>query len=54
MNLDQNHDTASRNSVNGTPTIFFYRNGRLVDRVVGAVPRVEIARHLEALTTGRG
>jgi thioredoxin-like negative regulator of GroEL len=49
MNLDQNRLIASQNGVNGTPTLFFYKEGRLVVRVVGAVPRDEIARRLDAL-----
>jgi thioredoxin-like negative regulator of GroEL len=53
MNLDRNRIIASRNGVNGTPTLFFYKGGRLADRVVGAVPKAEIARHLDALI-GRG
>lgn len=50
LDLDQNRLVASQNGVNGTPTLFFYKEGRVVDRVVGAVPKAEIARHLDALS----
>ena len=33
--------------VEGTPTILFYKRGRLVDRVVGALPKEELARRLD-------
>jgi thioredoxin-like negative regulator of GroEL len=42
---------ASQQGVDGTPTLFFYKRGRLVDRVVGAVPRPELVRHLDSLTS---
>ena len=49
LDIDQDHMIASQQGVNGTPTLFFYNRGRLVDRVVGAVPREELVRHLEGL-----
>ncbi len=51
LNIDQNSMIASQQGVNGTPTLFFYNRGRLVDRVVGAVPRSELVRHLDSLTS---
>ncbi len=51
LNIDQDHMIASQQGVNGTPTLLFYKRGRLVDRVVGAVPRPELVRHLDSLTT---
>ncbi len=49
LNIDHDHLIASQQGVNGTPTLFFYNRGRLVDRVVGAVPRPEMVRHLDSL-----
>jgi thioredoxin-like negative regulator of GroEL len=49
IDLDQNRLIASQNGVNGTPTLFFYKGGKLVDRGVGALPKIEIARRLNAL-----
>jgi len=51
LNIDQGHMIASQQGVDGTPTLFFYKRGRLVDRVVGAVPRPELVRHLDSLTS---
>ncbi len=49
LNMDHDQQIAAQNGVNGTPTLFFYKQGRLVDRVVGAVPRPELQRRLDAL-----
>jgi thiol-disulfide isomerase/thioredoxin len=49
LDLDLNHLTASQFGVNGTPTLFFYKGGRLIDRVVGAPPRTELIRRLDSL-----
>jgi thioredoxin-like negative regulator of GroEL len=49
LNMDQNQSIASQNGVNGTPTLFFYKQGRLVDRVVGALPKAELQKHLNVL-----
>ena len=52
VNIDQNRLTPSQYRVNGTPTLFFFRKGRLVDSAVGALPRVDLARHLDSLAAG--
>ena len=52
LNIDENKVVSSHEGVSGTPTLFFYKNGRLADRVVGAVPRWEIARRLDSLIAG--
>src|SRR4051794_31327565 len=38
MNADDNQRTSVRYGVRGLPTLLFFRDGALVDRVVGAVP----------------
>lgn len=47
--MDHDQRIAAQNGVNGTPTLFFYKQGRLVDRVAGAVPRTELQRRLDSL-----
>jgi thioredoxin len=49
LNIDRDHMIASQQGINGTPTILFYKRGKLVDRVVGALPRPELVRHLDNL-----
>ena len=49
LNIDLNGKTASEYGIQSTPTLFFYKKGRLLDRVQGALPKEEIERHLRNL-----
>jgi len=46
LNVDQNPMTASRYSVMSLPMLLFFRDGKIVDSAAGALPRLEIERHL--------
>jgi thioredoxin 1 len=39
LDVDNNQRTAARFNVRSIPTILFFKGGKLVDQVVGAVPR---------------
>lgn len=51
LDVDANQATAMKFNVRSIPTILFFKNGELVDQVVGAVPRPAIeakfAQHAE-------
>lgn len=49
LNVDENPEVPSRYSIMSIPTLLFFKDGELVDRVVGAVPASEIERRLSAL-----
>jgi len=49
MNVDAQHATASQFGINGVPTLYFYKNGKLVDSAQGALPKPEIERRLQTL-----
>jgi thioredoxin 2 len=49
LNVDDNPATASRFGVRSIPTLLVLRDGTEVDRIVGAVPKDEIVRHLRAV-----
>jgi thioredoxin 2 len=49
LNTDENPMTASRFSVRSIPTLLVIKDGREVDRLVGALPKQEILRRLQAL-----
>jgi len=42
LNVDENPATPARYGVDSIPTLLVFRDGKLVDRIVGAVPRQEI------------
>ena len=51
VDVDSNQQTAFRFNVRSIPTLMFFKDGRHVDTVVGAVPKAhlagKIAQHLE-------
>lgn len=47
VNTDENPMHASRLGIMGIPTLIFFKNGREVDRVVGAVPKATLQSHLD-------
>jgi len=46
MNVEVNPRMASLFTVQGTPTLLLFKNGKAVDRMVGALSREEIEKHL--------
>jgi thioredoxin 1 len=47
LDADANPAAMSRYGVRSIPTLLFFRNGQLVDRIVGAVPRARIEAKLK-------
>jgi thioredoxin 1 len=46
VNTDENPAQASRLGIMGIPTLILFKNGREVDRVVGAVPKATLESHV--------
>ncbi|HKS08365.1 MAG TPA: thioredoxin TrxC [Pyrinomonadaceae bacterium] len=46
MNVDDNPQTASRYQIGSIPTLLIFKNGAVVDRIVGAQPKQAIAERL--------
>jgi thioredoxin 1 len=42
LDVDSNTKTATRFNVRSIPTILFFKDGKLVDQVVGAVPKAQL------------
>jgi thioredoxin 1 len=49
MNSDDNGEKAGALGIMSIPTLLFYRQGKLVDRIVGAYPEDVIDEHIRRL-----
>jgi thioredoxin-like negative regulator of GroEL len=48
LNVDENPLTSSQYGIQNIPTMLIFRNGNQVNKLVGALPKQEIERHLAA------
>lgn len=48
-NVDENEDVPVKYSIRNIPTLLFFKNGELVDRMVGAASKADIAKKLDSL-----
>jgi thioredoxin len=46
MNIDQNALTASQYDIMSTPTMILFKNGKQINKLLGAVSKEEIEKHL--------
>ena len=49
VDVDSNQAIAQKYGVRNIPTILFFKNGEVADKVVGAVPKAKLAEKLDAL-----
>lgn len=49
MDVDRNASTPARYSIRGVPTLLFFNGGKLIDQIVGRVPRDEIEKSIAKL-----
>ncbi|MBN2743398.1 thioredoxin [Breznakibacter xylanolyticus] len=49
MDVDNNPQTAAKFGIRNIPTILFFKNGEIVDKQVGAVPKTILASKLDAI-----
>lgn len=49
VNVDHNSGVAAQFGVRSIPTILFIKNGEVVDKSVGAVPKATLASKLDAI-----
>ena len=50
INVDESPDLAQRFNIQGIPTLLFFKDGKVVDSVVGLMSSDDLKSHLEALT----
>jgi thioredoxin 1 len=51
LDVDQNPGVADRYGITGIPTLLLFKDGQVVEQRVGALPKAEIVRLLEAHAT---
>jgi thioredoxin 1 len=49
MDVDSNPDTSVKFGIRNIPTLLFFKNGQIVDKQVGAVPKSVLASKLDAI-----
>lgn len=49
VNVDENPGLAARYGIRSIPTILFIKGGKVVDQVIGAVPKAQLQKKLDAL-----
>lgn len=47
MNVDHNPQTPSRYGVRGIPNLILFKNGQVVDQIVGAVPKQQLVKAID-------
>ena len=50
VDVDENRSLAKRYAIGSIPSLLFFRNGEVVDRVQGVVPKSELTDRLTALS----
>jgi len=51
LNVDENPVVSMKYSVRSIPTLLVFKSGKPVDQVIGAVPRKELKKHVDAAVT---
>ena len=52
LDVDANIKTGSRFNVRSIPTLLFFKGGKVVDQIIGAVPKTQIEAKLQKHSSG--
>lgn len=47
LNVDENPATSAKYGVRSIPTLLFFKNGQVVDQIIGAKPKAELKKRFE-------
>jgi thioredoxin 1 len=47
LNVDENMQTANKYRISAIPTLLIFKNGKLVDRLIGALPKATLAGKIQ-------
>ena len=48
LNIDNNQETPTKYGVMNIPTLIFFKDGKEVERVIGAYPKKQLSKKIEA------
>lgn len=51
LDVDSNNRTAGKYNIMSIPSLLFFRNGQVVDQVIGAIPKSQLVSRLEKVLT---
>jgi thioredoxin 1 len=51
LNVDEAMNSASRYNIRGIPTLLIFKNGQMVEQIVGAVPKDQITKAVDKHVT---
>lgn len=49
LDVDSNNQTAGKYNIMSIPSLLFFKNGEIVDQVVGAVPKAQLTARLDKI-----
>jgi len=49
LNTDENPEIASKNQIMGIPSLLFFKEGKLVDKIVGAASKKQFKEKIDAI-----
>ena len=53
INIDDNPETARKYGIKSVPTIMFFNNGQMVDKLVGMVTAAKLGESLQSVLAGK-
>ncbi|MFH1259795.1 MAG: thioredoxin [Elusimicrobiota bacterium] len=52
LNTDENPATAAKYKIFSIPTMLLFKGGKIVDQIVGAVPKTELKKRIDKVLSG--